>query len=71
MYKEQMERTRWIECWVPYWLHGHFSKYRILFNPSFVKHYFYKKGEVETMDGHRYEIVKENGKIVWKYIYIK
>lgn len=45
---------------------GRFGKYKILFNPNFVKHYFYKKGEIETMDGHHYEIVKENGKIVWK-----
>lgn len=64
--KEQMKPKKWIECWVHYWMLGRFGKYKILFNPNFVKHYFYKKGEIETMDGHRYEIVKENGKIVWK-----
>lgn len=57
-----MEQKRWIECWSHYCILGHFGKYKILFNPTFVKHYFYKRGEIETMDGCHYEMVNKHGK---------
>ena len=58
-----MKSKQCIECWVPWCILGNFGKYKILFNPAFIKHHYYKRGEVETMDGHIYEIVKENKNI--------
>ena len=61
-----MKSKRWIECWVPWRILGNFGKYKVFLNPNFIKHYYYKRSKVETMDGHIYEIVKENEKIVRK-----